>query len=44
MMIVHVELSIMSSVFNTMVISGDDVCCSVVFVHWLWCLYTGWCV
>ena len=30
-MIVRVELSTMSSVLDTVVISGDDVCCSVVF-------------
>ena len=30
-MIVHVELSTMYSVLDTMVISGADVCCSVVF-------------
>ena len=30
-MIVRVELSTMSDCIDTVVISGDDVCCSVVF-------------
>ena len=30
-MIVHVELSTMYSVFDAVVISGEDVCCSVLF-------------
>ena len=39
-MIVRVELSTMSgcSVLDTVVISGDDVCCSVVLALWLVCL------
>ena len=37
-MIVRVELSTMSNciVLDTMVISGEEVCCSL--VHWLVCL------
>ena len=36
-MIVHVELSTMSSMLDTVVISGEDVCCNV-------CTLVGECV
>ena len=41
LMIVRVELYMMSdlySVLDTVVISGEDVCCSVVFGTLVWCV------